>query len=201
MKTIDELLEEVGEDKFQNLATTSFKFKTDLWEFFKAIEGSDKWNCCEFGTHKGATTRLFSFLFNRVYTINRPNHFDEAKRLNSDRTNIEYIGMDLYRTSEEDNFKAKPLNVFLIDAGHSTNEVITDVTRASLMNLGGGDVYFIFDDYGLIPDVFVAIEQLIMFKKLEKVCYIGHQVGYNFGGNPNRILTKGSEGIICKLIR
>ncbi len=201
MKTIEELLEEVGEDKFQNLATTSFKFKTDVWEFFKAIEGSDKWNCCEFGTHKGSTTRLFSFLFKQVYTINRPNHFDEAKRLNSDRTNIEYVGMDLYRTSEEDNFKAEPLNVFLIDAGHSTNEVITDVTRASLMNLGAGDVYFIFDDYGLIPDVFVAIEQLIFVKKLEKVCYIGHPIEHNFGGNPNRILTKGSEGIICKLIR
>ena len=63
MKTIDELLEEVGEDKFQNLATTSFKFKTDVWEFFKAIEGVDKWNCCEFGTHKGQSSRILSFLF------------------------------------------------------------------------------------------------------------------------------------------
>jgi hypothetical protein len=201
LKTIDELLEEVREDKFQNLATTSFKFKTDVWEFFKALEGSDKWNCCEFGTHKGGTSRILSFLFEQVYTINLPGNFDEAQRLNSDRTNIQYIGMDLYRTPVEKNFTARPLNAFLIDAGHSTNQVLTDVTRATLMPLGLDDVYFVFDDYGLAPDVFIAIEQLIMFKKLEKVCYIGHKIGHNFGGNPNRILTKGSEGIICKLIR
>ncbi len=201
MKTIDELLEEVSEDKFQNLATTSFKFKTDVWEFFKSIEGSNKWNCCEFGTHKGQTTRILSFLFNQVYTINLPGNFDEARRLNSDRTNIQYIGMDLYRTPVEKNFNAALLNVFLIDAGHSTNQVITDVTRATLMPLGEGDIYFVFDDYGLSDDVFVAIEQLIFLNKLDKVCYIGHPVRHNFGGNPNRILTKGSEGIICKLNR
>jgi len=201
MKTIDELLEEVGEDKFQNLATTSFKFKTDVWNFFKEIEGSDKWNSCEFGTHKGGTSRILSFLFDQVYTINLPGNFSEAQRLNSDRTNIQYIGMDLYRTPVEKNFNAKPLNVFLIDAGHSTNQVITDVTRSTLMSLGDGDVYFVFDDYGLSPDVFVAIEQLIFVKKLEKVCYIGHPIRHSFGGNPERILTKGSEGIICKLIR
>lgn len=201
MKTINEILEEVGEDKYQNLATTSFQFKTDLWEFFRSIKGSDKWNCCEFGTHKGQTTRVLSFLFNEVYTINLPGNLDEAKRLNSDRTNIEYIGMDLYRPPIETNFKTEPLNVFVIDAGHATNQVITDVTRACSMNLGEGDVYFIFDDYGLNSDVFVAIEQLIFFKKLEKLWFIGHSINHNFGGNPNRILTKGSEGIICKLIR
>ena len=31
MKTIEEVLKEIGEDKNQNLSTTSFKFKSDVW--------------------------------------------------------------------------------------------------------------------------------------------------------------------------
>ena len=88
MKTIEELLIEVGEDKHQNLSTTSFKFKTDLWNFFKGFE--DK-VCVEFGTHKGQTTRILSFLFDRVHTINN-NENELAKELNRERNIIVHQG-------------------------------------------------------------------------------------------------------------
>ena len=48
-KTIDQLLTEISEDKYQNLSTTSYTFKRDMWNFF--TDCKDK-ICVEFGTHK-----------------------------------------------------------------------------------------------------------------------------------------------------
>ena len=84
---IDQLLKEIGEDKHQNMTTTSFKFKRDVWEFFQHFQ--DK-IAVEFGTHKGQTTKVLSHLFKKVYTVNRLDN-KEAKTLNKDIKNIEYI--------------------------------------------------------------------------------------------------------------
>lgn len=200
LKTIDELLVEVGEDKFQNLSTTSFKFKRDLWEYFTNLEGSDLMNAVEFGTHKGQTTRILSFLFRKVYSINLPKHFSEAERLNSDRDNIEFKGMDLYQTSVEENFTHDPVNVFFIDAVHEFDAIMTDFARC--MNFKHNPkfpLYFVFDDYGQ-PDrkVWQAVNQLIMVGRLEKIKYIGHEPRHSFGGHPERVIQDW-EGIICKL--
>lgn len=196
-KTIDELLEEIKEDKVDNMSTTSFLFKKDLWEFFQGFENK---NCVEFGTHKGQTTRILAHLFNEVYTFNLPNHFYEAKNLNSDLDNIKYIGLDLYQTEPDITCKHKPVSVFFIDALHTFDAVMFDVTRALNFDLAEGDVFFVFDDVGLYPDVRFAVLQLIRIKKLELVKRIGHETGFNFGSTPPRILQD-SEGYICKLIR
>lgn len=201
MKTIEEILVDVVEDKKDNLSTTSFKFKKDLWEFFKAIKGSEKWNCCEFGTHKGQTTRVLSYLFDKgkVYTVNLPGHQDHAKFLNSDRTNIVFEEMNLYTKPIDINFDHKPISVFFVDAVHTSEAVLTDFSR--LMNFDRTEeCYVVFDDYGHWQDVGVniAIEQLIRFGRMEQVCYIGHEPNHSFGGFPERIL-RNSEGIICKL--
>ena len=45
---IDKLLSEIKEDKFQNFSTTSFKMKTDIWNFFNE-ERFKGLNCVEFG--------------------------------------------------------------------------------------------------------------------------------------------------------
>jgi len=66
MKSIIEVLNEIGEDKTQNLSTTSFKFKSDVWEFF---QGFDDKVAVEFGTHKGQTSRVLSYLFSKVHTV------------------------------------------------------------------------------------------------------------------------------------
>lgn len=200
LKTIDELLEEVGEDKFQNLSTTSFKLKTDLWNFFLDKPESQYYNCVEFGTHKGQTTRILSHLFKNVYSINLPNHFSEAERLNADRQNIKFIGMDLYQVPVDENFKHEPCNVFFIDAVHEFDQIMMDFTRCLKLNRDESQpVYIVFDDYGQDNrQVWQAVNQLIRVGTLEKVCYIGHEPNHNFGGYPVRIL-KDYEGIICKL--
>lgn len=200
-KEIDEIIKEVGEDKFQNPSTTSYKFKRGVWDFFSDPKFL-KLNCVEFGTHKGQTTRLLSFLFNHVYTINLAGHFSEAKKLNYDVKNISFIEMDLYNTPVEKNFKHKPVNVFFIDAVHTTDAVLTDFARSKELELGGGDVYYIFDDYGLYREVYHAIEQLVMTGQLEKVQYIGHEPNHTFNNSKihNKTLNDW-EGVICKLVR
>jgi hypothetical protein len=196
-KTIDELINEIKEDKVDNMSTTSYLFKRDLWNFF---QGFDKKNCVEFGTHKGQTTRILAHLFNEVYTFNLPNHFNEAKHLNADLDNITYVGLDLYQSDINTTCKHKPVSVFFIDAVHTFDAVMSDVTRALNFELADGDVYFIFDDVGLVPDVRFAVLQLIRIKKLEFVTGIGHEKGHSFGGTPERVLQD-MESYICKLIK
>lgn len=196
MKTIEELLNEIGEDKHQNLSTTSFKFKTDFWNFFQGYQ--DK-ICVEFGTHKGQTTRILSFLFKTVYTINN-NDNETAKELNHDRDNIIYLNFDLYENISlpiDDT-----IDVFFIDAGHTYSNVIHDIYLAASCNCCD-TCYIVFDDYGLIYDVRKAVDDAIAAKELELVSEIGHSAGHNFGtGNKegdDRILQN-TEGIITKMI-
>ena len=199
-KTIDDLLVEIREDKSQNFSTTSYKFKTDLWEFF---QGFGNKNAVEYGTHKGQTTRILSHLFNQVITFNLPNHFEEAERLNSDRENITYIGVDLYAsdpTEPIDGVPNIPVSVFFDDAVHSFDAVMHGFMRSTHMKLDSGDVYFVFDDYGMIREVFQAVNQLIFTKQLELVKYIGHPPRHSFGGHPERVLFD-HEGVIAKLLR
>ena len=202
-KTIDDLLQDVKEDKVDNLSTTSFAFKRDVWEFFHGDDKESpfrKMRCVEFGTHKGQTTRILAHLFKHVYTINLPKHFDQAKALNKDLDNISYIEMDLYRQDVDVNFKHDPISVFFIDAVHSFDAVMYDVTRALNLQLADDDVYFIFDDFGSYKEVFTAVSQLMRIGQLERVQYLGHKAGFNFGGSPERRLFD-HEGIICKLKR
>jgi hypothetical protein len=196
MKTIKELLEEVGEDKHQNLTTTSFKFKTDLWNFFQGFQ--DK-VAIEFGTHKGQTTRIMSHLFKKVHTVNNSDN-EKSKELNADRTNIVHHNFNLY--SPDKLPVVDIIDVALIDAGHTYAEVIYDINRIISMNCSE-ECYIVFDDYGSIPDVRKAIDHAISMKYLEEVQEIGHSKGHNFGngtkGGPDRILA-GPEGLITKVI-
>lgn len=200
MKNIDTILQEIHEDKHENLATTSKKFKRDIWEFFHEIPNFEEMSCVEYGTHKGQTTRVLSYLFDHVYTINLPGNFDKAKELNADRSNITFVPMDLYKTPITSNFKHVPVNVHFIDAGHDFNHVVSDFTRCLEFDRNPDHpIYFIFDDYGhMIRSVGDAVNQLISIGSIEIVKRIGHSAGHSFGGNPERILVD-SEGVICVL--
>lgn len=191
--TIEELLQEIQEDKFQNNTTTSFKFKTDVWNFFQGY--GDK-VAVEFGTHKGQTSKILSYLFKTVHTVNN-NDNEKAKELNSSRSNIHYYNFDLYSD------KVLPIqdkvSVFLIDAAHDYRAVISDINRATSMNCEQ-DCYIIFDDFGLdkFKDsvkraVLEAVEQNI----LEVVSYIGHEPGTTFDGE---CYLTDREGVITKVI-
>lgn len=192
--TIQDLLSEPGqEDKKQNFSTTSLQFKKDVWDFFSLDPRSKEWSCVEFGTHKGQTTRILSFLFDQIYTINLPGHFDSARELNSDRTNIQYVEFDLY--SGGSLAINRVIDVFFIDANHEYNNVMTDVdTVKSLLRCP--EAYIIFDDYGGHIGVNIAVNDLVDNGELEIVKYIGHGKGHSFGGNPERIL-RDWEGVIC----
>jgi len=195
---IEKLLAEIGEDKVDNICTTSFEYKKDIWDFFQGF--SDK-VAVEFGTHKGQTTRILSHLFKKVYTINL-NDSKTAKKLNKDRTNIEYICMDVYSASKEKLPEIIPetVDMFLIDAGHQYHQVISDITSAFTLNVSP-NCYFVFDDYGLEHyswEVRRAVDEVIQADYLEVVKNIGHKPGFNFGGYPPRILTK-DEGLITKI--
>tara|TARA_R110002153_G_C13229363_1_gene489634 strand:- start:522 stop:1106 length:585 start_codon:yes stop_codon:yes gene_type:complete len=192
---IDQLLEEIGEDKTQNMTTTSFKFKRDIWEFFQGFE--DK-IAVEFGTHRGQTTKILSHLFKKVYTVNNQDNV-EAKKLNENIQNIEYISnFDLY---SDNPLSITDIDVFLIDAGHKYFNVIADINRALSMKYNK-ECYIIFDDYGLkchSKHVKRAVDQALNQKALTKVKGIGHSKGHSFKqGNPEYTLED-SEGLITKI--
>ena len=199
---IEKLLEEVGEDKYQNFTTTSKKFKRDLWEFCNdpiyVGVGQRLRSCVEYGTHKGQTTRILAHFFDHVYTINLPNHFDSAKELNKDLDNITYIELDLYNSDVFEQLIEEFVHLFFIDAVHSYDAVMSDFTRS--LNIAPLDdpCYFVFDDFGTYPEVKKAIEDLIWVGKLEIVKFIGHEPTHDFG--QGRILQDW-EGVICKLIQ
>ena len=190
---IDQLLEEIGEDKHQNMTTTSLKLKRDVWEFFQGFE--DK-IAVEFGTHKGQTTKILSHLFKKVYTVNNQDNA-EAKRLNEDIQNIEYISnFDLY---SKKHLPIKDIvDVFFIDAGHSYEQVLLDAQRAINMKCAK-KCYIIFDDYGLqnhSDNVKRAVDKIISTNTLMLVKGIGHTEGHSFNNSDPNYNLIGPEGLI-----
>lgn len=190
----DAALSRVGEDKTQNLSTTSIQFKTDLWDYFAS--GYSGAACIEFGTHKGQTTHILSHIFKTVYTINRtPEALLEAKQLNHDRDNITYIPFDLYGGSVLD--VPEPITMAFIDAGHSYTEVVSDIQRVVRMPRTSPS-FIVFDDYGIWSGVSRAVDEMVSNGVLQIVRFIGHPEGYDFGRGA--VITNVYEGVICKLL-
>lgn len=195
-RDIHELISAIGEDKHTNPTTTSDQFKIDLYTF--CIENDVKYSV-ELGTHKGQTSRILSFCCNEVHTINiSENSLIEAKKLNSDRSNIIYYAYDLYANAV--NLHKLPIGIdydridlMLIDAGHGYANVIDDVYKVNIVSKG---IYLCFDDYGLIEDVNRAVNDLISIRYMTPISNIGMPMGYDFKNG--RILKYASEGIICK---
>lgn len=199
MKDIESILEEIKEDKNQNLSTTSFKFKKDVWKYF---QGYTNKVAVEFGTNKGQTARLLSYLFDKVYTVNI-NDNTEAIQLNKDITNITYISNFNLYSGNVLPIKDE-ISLFFIDAGHKYEEIIYDINRATNMYCAP-ECYLLFDDYGSSINVGIkqAVDQAVQEGILEIKEWVGHDAGYNFGnaikGGSNRILI-GKEGVITKII-
>lgn len=199
MIDIKEILNFIAEDKHTNFTTTSDKFKVDIWNFFSDEKFKSK-VCLELGTHKGQTTRILSYLFDKVITVNKTEEsLQSAKELNVDRSNIVYIPFDLYETELETMITDEELSVVFVDAGHQTNQVVMDIERIRRHKLDV-ETYLIFDDFGMHDPVYTAITRYMVAEIIEYVTDIGHNMGYNFGGIPPRILKNGAEGIICKIV-
>lgn len=197
--SIEDLIEKFQiPDKPDFYATTTHKFKKDIWTYF-SNEMFKELTFVEFGTSRGYTSLIMSYLFKLVHTINWQDSVD-AKAMSKGITNINYHIFDLYNSTASDWDKIKSGDVFMVDAVHSYNAVMTDVNNAlSFLETKLQKKLFIFDDYGAFPEVRRAVDDLISSKTLEVVMTIGEEQGYKYGesaGHTDRIL-KSYEGLIC----
>ena len=179
-------------DKREYKNTTSLKFKEDLIDAFQDI--GQEYTCLELGTNHGHTTRILSFLFKHVVTLDwleEPN-LRMAKELNQDRDNITYIQKDVYESWSDLNLPM--FQVALIDCGHEYGHLVSDINNC--IQFGAESQYMIFDDYG-IPGYGVkqAIDnQIKTIPGLNKIADIGEKAGDE--PRPGKILLD-TEGVIC----
>ena len=153
----------------------------------------------EVGTNHGHTTRILSFLFKNVITLDwreEPN-LRMAKELNADRDNITYIEKDVYASSWDD-LNLPKFEVSFIDCNHEYGGVVSDILNCT--NYGNSEQYIIFDDYGH-PKTGVkkAIQDTInQNDNFNIVEYIGEPKGSDC--RPGLILTD-YEGVVCKFLK
>lgn len=160
-------------DKREDKNTTSLKFKQDLIEFFQPLQLK---NCVEIGTSLGYSTRVLSFLFDTVTTIDidRQN-IQKALNFNSDRSNITF----LYGNASEMDWDIDiKFDVSFIDADHLYKYVINDTKQS--IKYGVDNMYIVFDDYGLpetVPAVKVAVDEMLSNNIIKFVKHIGEPAG------------------------
>ena len=83
-------------DKFTSKTTTSLKWKSDFIDYFRD-ERFKKMKVLDVGSSLGHSTRIMSFLFDKVIAIdNLPERHVKSSKLNYDRNNIEFVIMDVY---------------------------------------------------------------------------------------------------------
>lgn len=186
-------------DKTNFHATTSLKFKEDIFNFFSSID-SKKLICTEFGTSRGFSTVILSYLFKEIYTINLK-HDILSKELLSDLDNVTLFQMDLYGNNNFLEITTLPkADVYFIDAGHSYTEVVSD-TSLALKHCNKG-AYFIFDDFGAYDSVHQAINFFLDNSVLKVVKFVGMDAGWRYGEDTltmERVLQR-NEGIICQVV-
>ena len=184
-------------DKNEYKETTSLKFKEDVINFFDKSEFKDK-TVLELGTNHGHSTRVLSFLFKKVITMDwreEPN-LRMARELNQDRDNIVYIQKNLYKDSWDIDEK---IDIFFIDCVHDFDNVYGDIINCS--NISNDLSYFIFDDYGFGKyyhggGVKSAVDKFSSTNN-------GFNIIKNIGHSSGETIREGkpfldSEGVICK---
>ena len=211
-------------DKVEWTETTSLKLKTDLIEFF-GEDFKDK-DVLEVGCHVGHTSRILSYLFNKVYAmnVNGPLFGDrtlwEINNLISENDiykhysanvkttfgkkfdNIDYLEMDSYNPRGWPIELLSDVSVVFIDAIHQYDAVLSDIRNG--ITLGPNVEYLVFDDYGFPwyqMDVKAAVDSKINDGTLEVVKKIGREPGsevaFNLQTGP--VLSIDWEGLICKI--
>lgn len=180
-------------DKREYKETTSLKFKEDLLTLFEDI--GNEYTCLELGTNHGHTTRVLSFIFKNVITLDwreEPN-LRMARELNSDRHNITYIQKDVYTSWGDLNLPI--FEVAFIDCCHTKPHVISDIQNC--IKYGSKNQYMIFDDYGHPKtNVREAVRDVCSNNtKFQAIQNIGEGIGSMC--RPGISLID-SEGIICK---
>ena len=139
------ILKDIPEKNLGNKDTTSLKWKKDVIDFF---HNKHLKNCLEIGTCAGVTTKILSYLFEEVYTIEFNNkRLDKAKQFCNSRTNIKYFWADAYADKTYESFP-NYFDAIVIDCMHLYPHVIADINRALTFFNEDKGIYLIFDDYG-----------------------------------------------------
>ena len=185
-------------DKKQVFATTSHRFKIDLYDFFKDF--NDK-ILVEFGTSRGYTSGFCSKFFKAVHTINAKNNDDSIQYLKQFKNvtpHVIHIGRSTNwhgRLTE-----IEKGDVYIIDAEHSYGAVRRD-TRV-VKQLGNKAAFVVYDDYGTYPDIKKAVDDMIAADEIRLVKYIGEEEGWKYGdggGAGYRRTLTDREGVICRI--
>ena len=180
-------------DKKEYKNTTSHKFKEDLISFFK---DKNIINALEIGANHGHTTKVLSYISEKVYAIDwEEENIEYVKSVNKERDNIIAIQGNAYEDSTYKDINCK-FDLVFIDCVHIYENVIADINRSLEYFNENKGIYLVFDDYGhphpVTKGVKTAIDESINSGlKLER--YIGEDKGYSFGENTTLI---GNEGII-----
>tara|TARA_R110000868_G_scaffold345426_1_gene606544 strand:+ start:7119 stop:7703 length:585 start_codon:yes stop_codon:yes gene_type:complete len=191
---IEELLSDIP-DKTTHMTTTSHQFKKDVWKFCTQSDEFRSLLVVELGTHNGQTTKILSYLFDNVITVNN-NESTVAKEFNKEKDNITFYNFDLYREPWQFNNG----DIFFIDADHSYNAVCMDIDNCLKLTSSLEKKIFIFDDYGAnqhVGKVKRAVDTYINNGTLEIVSHIGHAPPFSFDGTHGKTLAY-YEGIICQ---
>jgi len=186
----DDILDEVKHKETAKY-TVSRKFKRDILETFMTDEYKDK-TVLELGTSQGQTTRVLSYIFKKVISIEIDDwNIEQAHITCQGRDNVEIRKFDLYQNKWE--FPNDVVVVF-IDANHTYEGVMSDVVN-SINHFN--DPILILDDYGLPSGgVKQAVDQLVLEGKLKIIKQIGEKP--QDLKHPSGTVNVDIEGVICK---
>ena len=101
--------------------------------------------------------------------------------------------MDVYQ--QQWNFEM--VDMVFIDCVHDYIHVKSDIENS--LKCSDKEAIFVFDDYGLFPEVKKAIDEYIEAKIFKVLIKIGHPKGTFYPTTQNKIL-KDYEGIICQRV-
>ena len=212
---IKSILSEIP-DKSKWSSTTSLQFKSDLADWCGDRFKDDV--VLEVGSHVGQTTMILSLLFKEVYTINiNPPGDSDNSLFEITETLEESDFYRLYKCNLRNNQNHKFENVYyvrqnsygnrgwcpkipdvricFIDAIQTYDAVVEDIENALLKNTE----YFVFDDYGLYPEIKDAIDKYVELGVLKVERYLGWSKGKNSVGGVDKVFHD-REGIICSRV-
>ena len=179
-------------DKTESKTTTSLKFKADFVDFFNSPSNKNM-KVLEVGSSLGHSTKVLSNLFGKVIAIDNLSERHEQSKQLVNRDNVEYVVMDVYR--QQWNFEM--VDLVFIDCVHDYNHVKSDIENS--LKFCNKNAIFVFDDYGLFPEIKKAVDEYIDYRTFKVLKKIGHLKNTFYPTTQNKIL-KDYEGIICQIV-
>lgn len=180
-------------EKSEYKDTTTHQWKKDLVSFIKA---NNIKSVLEIGSAIGYTSYIISSFVDNVTSVEfSSNRMLQNKTFNKSNTNIIFFEDDVYNTPWN---KYGYHDLVIVDCNHQYDYVVNDIRNAVSVIKAK---YIAFDDYGLYPDVYHAVNTYINNQSLEIAQRIGAppQSDFYFTSAKNKTLVD-YEGVICRVI-